>query len=65
MLVYGLTLNQDVFELYFVLISELLKNKEGWVPRIFFFWKNNLFRLFSRIWIKRHFQVENPISYFH
>ena len=38
MLVYGLTLNRDVFELSWS-ISELLKNKEGWAPGIIFFEK--------------------------
>ena len=71
MLVYGLTLNRDVFELSWS-ISELLKNKEGWAPGIIFFEKitsfacvvesglNDIFQLKaqSRIFTKSLFSLE-------
>ena len=31
----------------------------------FFFLKNNLFPVFSRIRVKLHFPIESPIPYFH
>ena len=71
MLIYGLTLNRDVFELSWS-ISELLKNKEGWAPGIIFFEKitsfacvvesglNDIFQLKaqSRIFTKSLFSLE-------
>ena len=71
MLVYGLTLNRDVFELSWS-ISELLKNKEGWAPGIIFFEKitsfacvvesglNDIFQLKaqSRIFTKSLFSLK-------
>ena len=45
-------------------ISELLENKEGWVPVMICFWKNKLFHLFSKIWVKQHFSIESTVSYF-
>ena len=37
MLVYGLKLNQDVFELCLVQLMNCLKDKKEWIPGIFFF----------------------------
>ena len=53
-LFFGLTLNQDVFKLWLVQGNVFFLKKQ----------RNSLFRLFSRIWVKRHFPIEGKSRIF-
>ena len=42
----------------------LLKKTSGWNDLVIFPWKNNFLILLIQVWIKRHFRLMCPFSYF-